>query len=441
MIMQYKQRKNIRYIPVIIVLLALFFVGGCASYYGGDRYQVGPKLPADGPAGVLAPWYYGYGEADTREDAQKKAEADALFRAASVLLEDAALLYGDKIEQVIQGIPNHDPYILSGSRRVIDWSRENGAYQVITGVRVNLDALAARIAQEGIRGGRIVPGASGLRLPDEQQPEILRREHLRDVLSRPERIWKDTEKPVFLVYHERTHMTDPALSTAAVASANTSLSNVGLPYITYDQVKEILKDQDLAFTDVTGRASTLRWIASRFRNDYYIDVSFQTSARQTGASRYEGEAFITLTCYDSFTGEGIASVVHQTGALPGATSAFGARMGAVQKGMDGAMEKLLQQISGKVVAQARSGEQFELVIINSFSDRIMRQFAQQLGYRVNALRRSSFSLDESRYVLVYDGSLEELEDIIYETSSLVPGLSDMYLVYQRGNSLTFDTGM
>gem|GEM_PF-4980613 len=416
-------------------------LAGCASYYAGDRYEDRAGQPDGRRFGVIAPKYYGYGEGRDQTEAEKQAEADALFRAASVLLEDAALLYGERIERVIENIRNHDPYIIAGSRETVDWSREQGTYQIIAGIRINLDALADRMAQEGLKGGQVTDRNVNLRLTDEQVPQIGSRQHLRDVLSRPERIWEDIEKPVFLVYHNEGQNADPALASAAAAAANRSLSNYGMEYIAYNQVQEILADQDLVFTDVTGRESTLRWIASRFRNDYYINVSFQTSARQTAFSRYEGEAYITLTCYDSYTARGIAEVVHQTGPVTGAASSYGARIEALQQGMEKAMDELMHQIGGEIVAEARSGEQYELIIINSYSDRMMREFAQQLEYRVRSLRRSSFSLDESRYVLVYEGSVEELEDVIYEASSLTPGLSGMYLVYQRGNSLTFDSGM
>jgi len=36
--------------------------------------------------------------------------------------------------------------------------------------------------------------------------------------------------------------------------------------------------------------------------------------------------------------------------------------------------------------------------------------------------------------------MEELEEYIYQAAKSVSGLEDMYLVYQRGNSFTFNTG-
>ncbi len=423
-------------------LLIMFLLAGCASYYPGDRYGIQPPDSRydDDQVGVLAPTFYGYGEGVDRSSAEDAAAADAIYRAMSVLLGEASTVYAEKMRRVISDIRRLDLYTVHQTRRIIEWDRVGGLYQVILGVRVNLDAAASLLVQHTIRGGRIPDRAAGLRLPDEVVPEVLPGQRLQDVLSRPVPMWGAGEKPVFLVYHAQT-LGDPALFRAAAAGANSYLASLGFPYLDYDHVQEILSDQDLVFSDIAGRTSALRWIASRFRNDYFIDVLVETSGRQVSANLYQAEAYISLTCYDSFSAEGKGSVFYQTPAVTSSTSLFSARSLAVQQGIEAAMKRLMADISSSLVADARMGNQYELIFISTTNDQLMRSLSQRIEYRVTNVRRSSFSLDESRYVVVFSGTVTELEDIVYEAASMVPGLSDLYLVYQRGNSVTFHTGL
>jgi hypothetical protein len=71
----------------------------------------------------------------------------------------------------------------------------------------------------------------------------------------------------------------------------------------------------------------------------------------------------------------------------------------------------------------------------------MRSFADRLERKVQSVRRVSYSPEETIYEVRLIGRITDLEDVIYDTAETVDGLEGMYLVYQRGNSITFNSGM
>ncbi len=422
---------------IIIILLMLPTVG-CASYYGGDRYR--EEAPRTDPrllerAGVTAPMFFGYGEGASRQEAEAAAKQDALFRSAVVMLEESALLYGDQVQRIIAGIRNLEPYCIPGTLETVAWDRAEGKYQLIAGVRINLRALSDRIVSSGIEAGMIRDQVFGLRLPDEPFPEIDGERPLSEVLFRPEMLWQDVSRPVFLVSCSAAGITDAAFADTATAAARGVLVRYGFPAAEYDQMQ-----QQAAVMDVPGVPAHLRLDASPLPYDYHIEISAETSVEQTGSSRYLGRAFITVTCYDASTGQEIGGAVHQTKAVSSTASLYGAGMRALRTGTEEVMENLLVQISGRITDQVHRGEQYELVFIGAAADPGMDEFISRLEQQAASLRRTSFSLDEIRFVLVFDGSPEELEKRIRRAAAMVPGAAHMHLVNQQENSLIFDAG-
>jgi hypothetical protein len=53
----------------------------------------------------------------------------------------------------------------------------------------------------------------------------------------------------------------------------------------------------------------------------------------------------------------------------------------------------------------------------------------------------SQTAEETRYEVFFLGRIDELEDLMYDVSALVPGLENMYQVVTRGKSITFNSGM
>lgn len=57
------------------------------------------------------------------------------------------------------------------------------------------------------------------------------------------------------------------------------------------------------------------------------------------------------------------------------------------------------------------------------------------------MRRISTSPEETKYEVRLIGRIEDLEDIVYDVAESISGFEGISLVYQRGNSITFDSGL
>ncbi len=246
----------------------------------------------------------------------------------------------------------------------------------------------------------------------------------------------------FLVYFDEDTETDPFLMKAAVSSANKFLGSHGYQFRDFDQVESIRRDQELAYEEETGRSvSMIQWIAAKLKADIYIEVSASVSAR-TREDKYYGTAAITLNIFDSATGNGLGQAYYQTN--PPAFSTISesdalnnAVASAVYKAMPEGI-KIAEQGFRKTVSQ---GIPYELVFINTPNSRIMREFQKRMERRTKSMDRTSYSRDETRYSVKYIGSVEDLEFLVYDMADLVPGLENITMVLQRGNSITFETGM
>jgi hypothetical protein len=84
---------------------------------------------------------------------------------------------------------------------------------------------------------------------------------------------------------------------------------------------------------------------------------------------------------------------------------------------------------------------YELVLQNYGDSRDYRPFIDALEARLRKLSVVSQSSRELRCDLRFLGGVEALESLIYETAAGLPGMEQLSLLFQRGNSLIFDAGL
>jgi len=106
-----------------------------------------------------------------------------------------------------------------------------------------------------------------------------------------------------------------------------------------------------------------------------------------------------------------------------------------------AMQESLKQAKNFTEKELRQGIKYQLVLQNTSDARAMRDFVKRMEREVQDIKRLSYSPAEAKYEVRLIGTITELEDIVYDVSEAVDGMEGIYLVYQRGNSITFDTGM
>jgi len=250
------------------------------------------------------------------------------------------------------------------------------------------------------------------------------------------------DRMVYMVYYNEESVPDSFLATTAVSMANKYLSQNGFEYVDMDQVEQIKEDQMAAYEAETGQGiSVLQWIAGKLNADIYIEVSIDTQSEQRDG-RYYGSASVTLKNFDASTGSGRGTAFYQT--VPPAMSTVStsdAVNNAVASATYKAIEEALRQAENYTAKELRNGIKYELVLQNTSDSRVMRDFVRRMERKVESISRLSYSPAEAKYEVRLIGDVRELEDIIYDVSESVAGLEGLYLVYQRGNSITFNTGM
>jgi hypothetical protein len=274
------------------------------------------------------------------------------------------------------------------------------------------------------------PGAAPAEEPekvDPQQAEIIR---------------EIVDNMTYMVYFNENTEDDPFLARTAVGMANKYLSQQGMDYVDMERIEQIKEDETDAYEAETGQSvSILQWIAGKLNADIYIEVSVDSNTEQRDGNYY-ASASVSMKNFDASTGSGRGSAYYQT--IPPAMSTVSeedALNNAVASATYKATEEAIKQAENFTQKELRRGIQYRLVVQNSFDSRVMRDFAERLGRKVENVQRVSYSPEETVYEVRLIGRITELEDIIYDTAETVDGLEGMYLVYQRGNSITFNSGM
>ena len=412
-------------------------------------------------SGSPTPVYYGEGSGDTSINAMQAAKKEAVGKAAADLLGKAAISgQKDEITALLDSINDFDPFILKTDIETLD-SRSTDGFYYYLGLRIDLAGLAAKLQASDILGGQI-DGRSGneYRLPDQPAPSVIRTESAAaPPVNKPEE--KVIEKAVpeasaeelalisdyinsltYMVYFNEQTEADPFLTRTAVAAATRYLDTNGYEYVDLSQIERLKEDQAMVYEEETGNAvSIIQWIAHKLNADIYIELSLDTSGK-TENGNYYGSAVINLNCYSASTAEGRGSAVYQT--IPPAFSRISqqdALSNAVASAVSRGMEQAVSVSRNETAKAVSRGFKYIVTMHNTWDALVMRDFEKKLGSRVKGVKRISYSPEESVFEVYLIGDVSMLEDLVYDTAETIKALEGIMLVMQRGNTITFDTGM
>lgn len=118
-----------------------------------------------------------------------------------------------------------------------------------------------------------------------------------------------------------------------------------------------------------------------------------------------------------------------------------ALLNAVQLSVYKAMAEAVRQSRAYFARDLRNGIAYDVIVVNTPDDRVMRSFMKALEAKVKEVRILSASGQQTHYQITLSGTVSDLKDMIYAASGSTTGLEGMSLVALRGKSLTFDAGM
>lgn len=408
--------------------------------------------------------YYGTGTGSSQTAAMNSAKMAAVRKAVQDAVgAPAALAKKEQIESLFSDDANANNFVYNSSAEILDRGGSDGSFTVTLGVRINLEAVTNLLRKNDIYGNKVLPQGGEVTLLDQEPPAGLSKaedEEGKAAEKQPEAEEKaeapseklDPEQAqiindivdnlVYMVYFNEETEDDPFLAKTAVGMANKYLSQNGMDYVDMDQVERIKEDQMAAYEAETGQGvSVLQWIAGKLNADIYIEVSVDAQT-ETSKGRYYGSASVSLKNFDASTGAGRGTAFYQT--VPPAMSTVSnddALNNAVASATYKAMQEALKQAQNYTEKELRQGIKYQIVLQNTSDARAMRDFVKRMERKVQEIKRLSYSPSEAKYEVRFIGKISDLEDLVYDVSESVDGMDGIYLVYQRGNSITFDTGM
>jgi len=266
--------------------------------------------------------------------------------------------------------------------------------------------------------------ASGQLTPDEQA-------YLQNYLARLN----------YMVYYNEDAKIDAKLAKVAVSQANRYLiEKLGLSVIDFDQIENNKKDQQAAYENETGGSiDIIQYLAQKYNADVYVELDF-TLDSQTKDSKFYASAQGSMKLYDTSTATLLGSVVlsGQTAFSP--DSADAAATNAIASAVWLAMPKMIDQSRELLRNSLSRGIRYEVIIQKTPDSKQMSQLRRALVKKMREVEQVSYSPSSTRIYLYTFQTGDKVEDAMYDAGAAA-GLNDLNLVYSRGKSYTFNSGL
>ncbi len=465
-----KKKVAIKVIGILIGTALLFSCASAPSGSGSSAAGQGGQAEKAEPTVSGTPMYYATGSGASQIEAMNIAKMNAVRKAVQDAVgAPTAMAKKSQIEQLFSSDKNANTYVINSTTKVLDRSSQDGSSTVTLGVRINLEAVTNILRANDIFGDQVLPQGGEVVLADQKAPAFAQPAKAagsdedkgggeqadsqklaaadtsgQEALdpAKAEIVQGIVDNLVYMVYFDEDSVTSSFLAKTAVGMANKYLAQNGMEYVDLDQIEKIKEDQLNAYEAETGQAvSMIQWIAGKLNADIYIEVTVDTDSEQRNG-RYYGSAGVSLKNFDASTGAGRGTAFYQT--MPPAMSTVSendALKNAVASATYKAMEEPIKQARNYTEKELRQGIKYQIVLQNTSDARTMRDFVKKMERKVESMDRLSYSPAEAKYDVRFIGKISDLEDTVYDVAESVDGLEGMFLVYQRGNSITFDTGM
>lgn len=255
------------------------------------------------------------------------------------------------------------------------------------------------------------------------------------------RLRKLLENLVYLVYLRDGERPDE-VSSFAVKAANEFLEERGIDVVEYRQVRDLLgQRRDQYMKETEGTISALRWIACTFNADVFGEMQVRYNSEAEEETFY-ATAGVSALFRNTENGEEWAEAsFRSTTASVSDVSRGDAELSAVEKAVRKVMGEAVAEAQKRAVEVLREGISYRVELRNTYNEEIIANYFKQLENKVESISKEEFSPELSVYRIKYIGSVTDLEHTALETAKEVGGLEKMFLVYQRGHTIAFNTGM
>ena len=245
----------------------------------------------------------------------------------------------------------------------------------------------------------------------------------------------------YMVYYNEDSKIDPKLAKVAVSQANRYLlEKLGLSVIDFDQIEKNKKDQQTAYESETGGSIDLiQYLAQKLNADVYVELDFSL-ANETRDTKFYASAQGSMKIYDTSTATLLGSVVLSSQTAFSPDSADAAATNAIASTVWLAMPKMIDQSKQLLQNSLTRGIRYEVIIQKTPDSKQVSQLRRALAKKIREVEQVSYSPSATKLYLYTFQKGDKVEDAMYEAASAA-GLNDLNLVYSRGKSYTFDSGL
>lgn len=231
-------------------------------------------------------------------------------------------------------------------------------------------------------------------------------------------------------------------SKSAVTMANKYLLDNGYRAVDYAAVEELKADNAALFKQEpeTADLSLVQWIAQKLGADVYIEIDGLAQAGRE-SSGYFGKAEVNLKMYNASTGELLGAVPYASPKTFDRASAESAAQNAIKSTVFKAMGAAVEQSKKALARDYRDGIRYEIIINNTGDSKLISRFRAKLKNDTEMIRVVHQSAAQTKYAVQFFGTIEDMEEIIYQAAENTPGLDNIELIMTRGKTLMFRSGL
>lgn len=245
----------------------------------------------------------------------------------------------------------------------------------------------------------------------------------------------------YMVYYSDASGMDPRFAKIAVSQANRYLiEKMGLSVIDFDQIERNKKDQMDAYQAETGGSiDMIQYLAQKFNADVYIEIDLKSSVTG-GSGGYSASAQGTMKIFETSTATLLGSIAFMSPPTFSPNSPDSAMSNAIAASVWQAMPKVTDQSKALFASSMSRGARYELVLQKTPDAKLVSQFVKALSRKLREVEQLNFSPNETKFSLFAFTTKAKIQEAIYDAAqaALMP---DMYLVYMRGKSFTFNSGL
>jgi hypothetical protein len=244
----------------------------------------------------------------------------------------------------------------------------------------------------------------------------------------------------YMVYFDESPKTAPNLVKTAIAQANRYLiEKMGVQPVDLESIEKKKADERAAFETETGGAMDyIQFIAQKLNADVYVELSL-TVVGEANNGKYYSTVTGSAKLFNASTGELLGAIPLLSPKSVGNTQ-DAADTNAVSAAVWLIMPKMTEQAKGLLKTAWKDGIRYDIVLQGTPDAKAVALIKRQLGKKVRKVVQESFTAGETRWSVYTFKKGEAIEEYMYEAAAFA-GMKDAYVLFQRGKSYVFNSGL